>query len=148
LGLKNETEIGYFCTSPQMHGPQPASWDWSSRLTSPSSDLCLECLRYGAHYSEYIKENRGVPRGARHKKQSFSGVDAICCRSEPAVFYTGSELSSKLVAPAPHRFVAEQHAASGHHLFHITKTHAKTASQPRIGRHLPKMLPQFRSKAA
>ena len=44
--------------------------------------------------------------------------------------YTGSELPTKLLTPAPHRFVAEQHSAGSHHLFHIAEAHSKTEVQP------------------
>jgi len=38
--------------------------------------------------------------------------------------------SPQLVAPAPDRLIAEQHASGGHHLFDITKAHCKTKVQP------------------
>jgi hypothetical protein len=44
--------------------------------------------------------------------------------------YTGSELPTKLLTPAPHRFVAEHHPAGSHHLFHIAEAHSKTEVQP------------------
>ena len=41
-----------------------------------------------------------------------------------------SELLAKLIAPAPNRFIAEEHSAGSHHLFHISEAHPKAKIQP------------------
>src|SRR3954451_18178475 len=39
-------------------------------------------------------------------------------------------LFAELIAPAPDRFVADQHSTCGHHLFYIAKAHAETEVVP------------------
>ena len=41
-----------------------------------------------------------------------------------------SELLAELIAPAPDRFVAHQHATCGHHLLYVTKAHTEPKVQP------------------
>jgi hypothetical protein len=46
----------------------------------------------------------------------------------PMFSHTSSAQMAELVAPAPDRFVPDQHAARGHRLFHVPKTEVKPDS--------------------
>jgi hypothetical protein len=50
--------------------------------------------------------------------------------SSPTSSQASRELVAELIAPAPHRFLAEQYAAGGHQFFHIAKAHTKSKIQP------------------
>jgi hypothetical protein len=62
-------------------------------------------------------------------EEHFIQMPFIASPSTPSLYAT-SELPTKLVTPAPHRFVADQHSARGHHLFYIAEADSKTEVQP------------------
>ena len=89
-------------------------------------------------YAVLIDRSPEVMRDAVDLEENFIQMPLITDSSTPSP-ETGSIFFSELIAPASDRFVADEHSACRHHLFHIPEAHTKSMAAVPTVRHSSSM---------